>query len=124
MHDIIIALLGCGVPTVIATAIITAINNRKGRLKEIEDTLKRIDDRFDGVDMRFDAVDKRQNISEKDALRTQLLLLISDYPDNQEGIMQVAQRYFGELDGNWYATSLFNHWLEKNGIAKPEWFDK
>lgn len=124
MRDIIIALLGCGVPTVIATAIIAAINNRKGRLKEIEDKLDGLNTRLDEVDKRFDAVDKRQTISEKDALRTQLLLLLSDYSGNREGIMQVAQHYFGKLDGNWYATSLFNNWLTENDIAKPEWFDK
>lgn len=108
MHDIIIAVVGCGILNVVATAIINAISNRKSRLKNVE--------------TKLDQIDKRLIKTEKDELRTQLLLLLSDYPDNQEGILAIAQRYFGELHGNWYATSLFNHWLEENRIAKPEWF--
>ena len=108
MHDIIIAVIGCGVLNIIATAIINAIGNRKSRLKAVESKLEDIETKLVKT--------------EKDELRTQLLLLLSDYPDNQEGIMTLAQHYFGDLRGNWYATSLFNHWLEGNDIAKPEWF--
>ena len=108
MHDIIIAVIGCGVLNIIATAIINAIGNRKSRLKAVESKLEDIETKLVKT--------------EKDELRTQLLLLLSDYPDNQEGIMTLAQHYFGDLHGNWYATSLFNHWLENNDIAKPEWF--
>lgn len=108
MHDIILAVIGCGVLNVIATAVINAIANRKSRLKNVEDKLDQIDHRLDKT--------------EKDALRTQLLLMISDYPTNTEGIMQLGERYFGGLHGNWYATSIFNQWLEQTGTAKPEWF--
>jgi len=115
MHEIIIAVIGCGVLNVIVTAIIGAINNRKGRLKAVEDKLEK-------VDLRLDAIDRNLEKSEKDTLRTQLLLMISDYPDNVEGIMAIGERYFGTLRGNWYATTLFNNWLLSKGIAKPEWF--
>ena len=60
---------------------------------------------------------------ERDGCRTQLLLLLSDYPDQTEEIMRLAQHYFADLRGNWYMTGLFNQWLEKNKIGKPEWFD-
>lgn len=74
------------------------------------------------VDSKLDSIDKRLEKTEKDELRTQLLVLISDYPDNKEGIMAVAQHYFADLHGNWYATSIFNQWLEDTATAKPEWF--
>lgn len=61
--------------------------------------------------------------SEKDNVRTQMLLMISDYPDNVSEIMRLAEHYFKDLKGNWYMTSLFNNWLNNNEIAKPEWFD-
>lgn len=108
MHDIIIAVIGCGVLNVLVTAIANALSSRKSRLKGIEDTLGKIDGRLAKT--------------EKDALRTQLLLMISDYPTNTEGIMQLGERYFGGLHGNWYATTIFNRWLEERKIAKPEWF--
>ena len=108
MHDIILAVVGCGVLNIVATAIINAVSNRKSRLKGVEDKLEDIE--------------KRLKYAEKDELRTQLLLMISDYPDNVEGIMAIGERYFGKLHGNWYATALFNNWLSEREIAKPEWF--
>ena len=114
MKEIILAVIGCGILNVIATAIINALANRNKRLKELED-------KMDKNNERMDKIEERQVTSEKDALRTQLLVLLSDYPDNTEGIMEVARHYFVVLKGNWYMTALFNNWLEKNGIAKPEW---
>lgn len=110
MHEIIIAVIGCGVLNVIVTAIIGAINNRKGRLTALE--------------KKMDKVCEETRKAEKDALRTQLLLMISDFPTNTEGILTLGQRYFGELHGNWFATSIFNTWLEQSGTARPEWFKK
>lgn len=108
MHDIIMAVVGCGLLNIIATAIINALGNRKSRLKAVE--------------TKLDEIEKKLTKTEKDELRTQLLLLLSDYPDNDEGIMTLAKHYFGDLHGNWYATSLFNTWLETRGKGKPEWF--
>ena len=115
MSEVLIGILSSSSVAAIITAIITAINNRKGRDKMIEDTLK-------DIGQKLDKIREEQDKSEKDLLRTQLLLLIADYPDNEEGILTAAQRYFGELHANWYATPIFNRWLEDRKIARPEWF--
>ena len=107
-ESIIIAIIGSGVLSTIVSAIITAISNRRSRLKKIEAELVEINAKLEK--------------SEKDTLRTQLLLLISDYPNEKAEIMTLAQHYFGGLHGNWYLSSLFNTWLERSGIARPEWF--
>ena len=60
---------------------------------------------------------------ERDSCRTQMLLLMSDYPGQTEEIMRLARHYFQDLSGNWYMTSLFNKWLSDNNIGKPEWFN-
>lgn len=60
---------------------------------------------------------------EEDVVRTQLLLLIIMLPMETQKIMTVAQRYFGQLKGDWYMTGIFNRWVEENSIAKPEWFN-
>lgn len=60
--------------------------------------------------------------NERDSVRTQLMLLMSDYPDNTSEIMAVAQHYFDDIGGNWYMTSMFNQWLESRDIGKPDWF--
>ena len=58
---------------------------------------------------------------EKDSTRTQLLLLMADYPEHTEEIMTVAEHYFVEDDGNWYMTSMFDKWLSDNKIERPTW---
>lgn len=105
---VLITLISSNAVATIVLAIITAISNRKSRLKKVEDELGEINQKLVK--------------SEKDTLRTQLLLLISDYPDEKAEIMTLAQHYFNDLHGNWYLTSLFNKWLEKNDLARPEWF--
>lgn len=108
MNELIAIVLGSEAVTVVITAIITAIFNRKSRLKTVETELQKID--------------KKLGKSEKDALRTQLLLMISDYPDEKAEIMTLAQHYFGGLHGNWYLSTLFDSWMKENGITAPGWF--
>ena len=78
--------------------------------------------------------DNRKNVSDKlkhlerDVLRTQLLLLILLRPGETQEILTIAEHYFSKppkgLGGNWYMTSLFNKWVDENGLAEPEWFNK
>ena len=60
---------------------------------------------------------------EKDTCRTQLLILMSDYPDRQDEIMRLSKHYFRDLKGNWYLTTMFSKWLSDNKIEKPSWFE-
>ena len=111
IEAVVISVLGSGAFATLVTALINAFSSRKTRLKVIEKQLKSIDEKLVK--------------SEKDALRTQLLIMISDYPDEKQEIMTLAERYFGPpLNGDWYASSLFNSWIQKMGITEPVWFDK
>ena len=112
---IITSIVGTGLLTTIINIISNAIQNRKNRLKNVEDQLNKVEETLADIQ-------EKQKISEKDALRTQLLLMISDYPDETMDILKLAEYYFSNLHGNWTATFVFNHWLEKRGIAKPSWF--
>lgn len=81
---------------------------RKGTAKQILDKLAEHDRKFDK--------------SERDSLRTQLLVLMTDYPDEQHEIFTVAQHYFTDLHGNWYMTTLFRAYLKEHGLESPVWF--
>ena len=96
--EIIIAIIGSGALSAIIAGIFNLINNRREKL------------------------DKRFKMFEKDILRTQMLLMLKEFPEEKSEILKLAQHYFGDLNGNWYLTTVFNHWLERNNIAKPEWF--
>ena len=98
MTTILTIVLSSNALTVLITAIITAIGNRKTKLKEIE--------------KKLEAIEKNQKTAEKDTLRTQLLVMIADFPDETTDILRLAEHYFKDLDGNWVASALFNEWAK------------
>lgn len=75
------------------------------------------------IEAKLDKIIAEQKKNEKDQLRTQLLVMMNLMPDSHEEIMQLAQRYFGELKGDWFYSSLFAKWLKDNNIEKPIWFE-
>ena len=120
----------------IADKIITIILTG-GVLAFIEFLIKRHDERSDkkdGVKATLTAIkteladlktyiDKEFKKSEKDALRTQLLVMIYFQPTEKTSILTAGERYFKVLKGDWYLTSVFNRWLKDNDVAEPEWFN-
>lgn len=75
----------------------------------------------------LDTIKKQLKRLEKDGIRTQLLLLMRTYSDEDEyELLQVAEHYFSkdELAGDWYMTTLFNRFLQNHNIAKPSWFEE
>lgn len=55
-----------------------------------------------------------------DTTRTQLIMLMEHQPHNHDTIVKVAERYFCELMGDWYLTSLFRDWAKRENISIPE----
>ena len=115
METIIIAILGSGALSALISGIFNLINEKSKHKREITD-------RMDEITQRLKHIEQNQVKAEKDQCRTQLLLMIADYPEEKSEIMKLAEHYFEDLSGNWYLTSLFNRWLEDNKIKKPEWF--
>lgn len=70
---------------------------------------KDVNDKLDTIIAKVDTV-------EQNATRSQLLTLMSDYPDNESEILKVAQYYFKGLNGDWYMTGLFTKWAESRGL--------
>lgn len=71
---------------------------------------------------RLDAIEAKLVIQEKDTCRTQLLLLMADYPREHSEILTLARHYFADLKGDWYLTGIFNQFLQAEKIGRPEWF--
>jgi hypothetical protein len=65
---------------------------------------------------KLDTIIKKVDTAEENATRSQLLTLMSDYPNNESEILKVAQYYFQDLKGDWYMTGLFTKWAESRGI--------
>jgi len=92
--------------------------NRKDKQKQesIESKLKPIGE-------KIDKILNEQKKTEKDNLRTQLLVMMNMMPNNQEEIMTCAERYFKQLEGDWFYSSLFAKYLKENNIEPPIWFN-
>lgn len=107
-EQLIIAILGSGVVSAIIASATTLI--------------VRYLDKKDSKEDKISEIEKKVNRNEVDNVRLQMMLLMSDYPDEKQEIMRVAEHYFKDLKGNWYMTTMFNSWLTNNNIARPEWF--
>lgn len=97
MNEIILAVIGSGALSTVLSAIIQAVNNRHG----IKSKVRKL---------------------EKDSCRLQLLFLIYNTPDETQEIMTLGQYYFESLKANWYMSSLFDKWLKRQGLERPNWF--
>lgn len=82
--------------------LITRHDNKNDKLKGITDTLTHMD--------------KKLSLLKKDSERTQLLLLLTSYPNRTDEILEVAHQYFVCDGGNWYMTKLFTDWCNENGV--------
>lgn len=69
------------------------------------------------------AMKDKFKLLEKDTLRTQLLLLILEKPNEVQEILTIAEHYFKDLKGNWYMTSIFHKWCKEHNVEKPTWFN-
>lgn len=92
METIYLAILGSSLLGVIVSQIFELIKRKLDK----NDTIKQLIARMDKA--------------EKDSVRTQLLILLSDYWYRDEEIMEVARHYFEDLKGDWYMTKLYEEW--------------
>lgn len=76
-----------------------------------------------GIKADISELKKRDLKIERDSCRTQMMLLMTLFPEDSVEIMTVARHYFEDLQGDWYATSLFQAWMRKNNIIPPPWFN-
>lgn len=108
--EIILAILSCETLLKIIEKLIDKYGSKSKRLDKYNEHLAEIDGRLD--------------INERDACRTQMLLLMSDYPDEEAELMSLAQHYFCDLHGNWYMSSIFHKWLKKHNLEEPSWLSE
>ena len=90
-----------------AQFLITRRDNKKNKNSEIES--------------RLDKIEAALVKNEKDNVRTQMLLVMAEYQQEEKELMTLAEHYFCDLKGNWYMTSIFKNYCARNNIPIPEW---
>ena len=70
-----------------------------------------------GVRRKLNEIIKTQDDMNLRVTRMELAGLIRNNPDNIDAILQVAEHYFIDLDGNAYAHAVFEKWATEKGVA-------
>lgn len=114
-NSLILGIIGalCG------NGLIQYLLTRKDNLKK-----ESIENKLQPIESKLDKLLVETKKTEKDNLRTQLLVMMNMMPNNQEEIMTCAERYFKQLEGDWFYSSLFAKYLKENNIENPIWFNK
>ena len=84
--------------------------------------INKLIDRHSSKGDRLSSIEKKCNKNEQDLVRLQMLVMMSDYPDDTNEILTLAEHYFKDLGGNFYMDALFAKWLKKTGLPMPSWF--
>lgn len=115
--DILIAIIGSGTLGILITKIFDLISERN-KLKE-----KQKEDQ-ENVHKELAEIKAAVKLNEKDNLRTQLMVMIKDYPYETTDILRLGEHYFKDLNGNWVLTDIFGSWAAGQGVIVPTWFPK
>lgn len=65
---------------------------------------------------QLNRIEAKSNCNELAICRLQLIYLIHEQPNNQDTILQTAQRYFIELNGNGEAWAIFDTWAKSKKL--------
>ena len=77
-----------------------------------------------GFGLRLDSIDNVLLDIQRSTLRTEICNEMARHPDNHDTILKMAEKYFGKraqggLEANWYMSSKFLDWAEKEEIKLP-----
>ena len=102
----------CGVFGILITKIFDLISERKKIKENGKEELNEIKEQLNNLKDQLKA-------QEKDAIRTQLMVMIKDFPDETSDILRLAEYYFITLGANWVLTDIFSAWALENNVTTP-----
>lgn len=100
--------------------VLSTILGSAGVFSLIQFFISRHDNRKDdlsNIRKELSSIKKTQEQTIIRVTRGELKDLIRDDPGNINAILQVAEYYFIELDGNAYAHAIFEKWAKEHGIS-------
>lgn len=103
----------------IVLAIATSAIGSAGLFGLIQFLISRHDKRDNDIKFIKDSIGQINSKCDRNELATtrlQLIFLVQTQPDNKDTILQTAQRYFIELDGNGEAWVVFDSWAKDKKI--------
>ena len=69
-----------------------------------------------GTNQKIDVIASKMDTLQVESARTQLITLMSNYPNNTSEILKLADKYFNEMNGDFYVTTLFEDWASAHNV--------
>lgn len=120
MKDLILVLIANNALWAFAQFLISRHDRKADDKDGLKAAMRDIKKKLEDLETEIKAKLKKQ---EKDAVRTQLLVLILLKPEEEQEILTLGEHYFKNLKGNWYMTSIFKNWIKEYKVANPDWFE-
>lgn len=109
--SVLVALLGGGGGAALIKFLLEFIDKKRGNT---------LDAKLAPITKKLEEQQEELHQIRLDTTRTQLIMLMEHQPHNHDTILKVAERYFCQLSGDWYCTSLFRGWAKKENVNIPE----
>ena len=104
----------CGLLGILCTKIFDLVSERKKVSNETKQELS-------NIHSQLEELKAQAQLTEKDNLRTQLMVMIKDFPSEKTDILRLGQHYFNDLHGNWVLTDLYRKWVVEENVQLPTW---
>ena len=106
--------------TIVALAIIFLIYKSEARSrKELQDHIDEANALTGEVKSGMDEIKTMLKENGKSTLRLEINDEMLRNPHNHDTILKMGEKYFCEMDGDWYMTNRFLDWVEKENIHLP-----
>lgn len=99
----------------VVLAVVTSALGSAGIFSFIQFLINRHDKKEDDLckySAQLNRIETKSDRNERAVCRLQLIYLIHEQPENKDTILQTAQRYFIELNGNGEAWVVFDTWAK------------
>lgn len=118
--DLVKTTIATTATTIVALAIIFLIYQSERRSRtELQKHIDASSELIGEVRTGMDEIKDMLLDSSKSTLRIEINEEISTNPHNHDTILKMAEKYFCELDGDWYMTNRFLDWAGKENIHLP-----
>lgn len=106
--------------TIVALAIIFLIYKSEARSRQaLQDHIEEANTLTEEVKGGMDEIKEMLRENGKSTLRLEITQEIERSPHNHDTILKMGEKYFCEMDGDWYMTNRFLDWVEKENIHLP-----
>ena len=118
--DLVKTTIATTATTIVALAIILLIYKSEARSRQaLQDHIEEANTLTGEIKSGMGEIKTMLKENGKSTLRLEITQEIDRSPHNHDTILKMGEKYFCEMDGDWYMTNKFLDWVEKENIHLP-----